>query len=268
MLENDSKKILDNTQFLNSRKNAKIISEFDKAKRFNFLLSIFLCLAIIATLYFISDISNIYRISVKGNYYLKDEDIIALSKLDTNDKYILSFPKIIEDRINKSPLIKSCKVNLLDGRLVQIVVDEYKIIGNTNENGQSVLVLENDDRYVLDKNNMYLIENVPLLEGFTNEGLILIEKNLVDVDKKMINEISEIHYYPLEKYCDHEIIMRDGNYVFSSVYGLERINYYYDVKASYITEKNVCYYIDDISKNAIMKACPWNESKVQETNQE
>ena len=76
----------------------------------------------------------------------------------------------------------------------------------------------------------------------------------------MINEISEIHYYPNLKFQDHELIMRDGNYIFTSVYGINRINKYYDIIASHYVDKNSCYYIEDISGTAYTSACPWQSS--------
>ena len=268
----EKKQILDKNDFLNERKNAKIVSKYDKAKRRNLILSVFICIAIIATLYLVLDVSNIKGISVQGNIYLKSEDILNLSGVTTNDKYIFTSPSKVEENIKTNPLIESCDVEKLDNQTINIKVVEKKAIGYSYEENENVLILADDSRLKLTKTNLYLIEKVPLIEGFDKDKLILIEKNLVDVDYKMINEISEIHFFPAKKFQDHEIIMRDGNYIFTSVYGLNLLNKYYDVVSSYDSQGFKCYYIEDISGNAYTSACPWEpieqEENKEDTNQD
>lgn len=253
----EEKQILDENEFLNIRKKEKIISKFEKSKTIFFILSIFLSLIIIGLIYFCSSKSNIFHITVEGNIYLKDEDIIELSGLSTNNKFLLVLPSKIEKRIKNNQLIDTCKVELKDKNLIKITIKEKKLIGYAYEDNQNVLIMADDTRLTLDKDNMYLIENVPLIEGFLKEGITLIIKQLEEVDYKMINEISEIHYYPLLKYQDHELIMRDGNYIFTSVYGLKIINKYYDIESTVSSAEHKCYYFEDISGNAYISACPW-----------
>ena len=225
------------------------------------ILSVFLCLILIALTYFLSSISNIYRITVDGNNYLDDEDIIELSKLSTRNKYLLTIPATIEKRIKENPLIETCSVSLLDNSHVRINVTEKKIIGYVYNGQTSDLLLANDERIPLEKENMYLINKVPLIEGFTNEELIMLEKNFADCDYQIINEISEIHKYPDLKYQDVELVMRDGNYIFTSAYGLNILNRYYDIESSYARDRHSCYYFEDISGNAYVSACPWEKAE-------
>ena len=263
----DKQKILNQTEFINERKNAKIVSKFMKAKRLYLFLSVLFCLVLIAIVYFVTDYSNIYRIAVEGNVYLKNEDVVKLSGISTKDKYLLVNSNSIEYRIKSNPLIDICDVEKLDDRVIKINIVEKKIIGYALEENNNVLILADDGRLVLDKDNFYLIEKVPLLEGFSKEQLVLIEKNLQDVDYRMINEISEIHYYRDLKFLDHELIMRDGNYIFSSVYGIERVNKYYNMVTS-TDGKNRCYYIEDISGNAYTSACPWEPQEEDKENKD
>ena len=267
---NDKQKILNKNTFLNKRKNAKIISHYEKAKSGYLLLSVFLSLLIIGTLYLLLDVSNIKSIKVEGNVYLKDGDVINSSGLSLNTKYIsLLYTEPTNIRMKNNPLYDECSVKLLDDHSVLISVKEKKIIGYAYENNANNLILEDDTRVALNKDNMYLIEKVPLLAGFTKEDTILIEKNLAKVDYKMINEISEMHYYPELKYQDHKIIMRDGNNIFTSVYGLNLLNRYYDIVSSDTSSGHKCYYVEDISGNVYSSACPWEtiETK-QETKKE
>ena len=261
---NDKKKILEKNTFLNERKNAKILSKYDKAKRRNLILSVFICLIIIGTLYLVFDVSNIKGIRIENNIYLKNEDILKLSGISTNDKYIFTNSKKVENSILTNPLIEKCSVKKMDDQTIKISIKEKKIIGYSFEDNENVLILDDDSRLILNKDNLYLIENAPIIEGFSKDKVILIEKNLVDIDYKMINEISEIHYYPQLKFQDHEIIMRDGNYVFTSVYGLKLLSKYYNVVSSYDSQGYKCYYIEDISGNFLTYACPWEEKPFEE----
>ena len=258
MLE-EKKTLLDHNSFLSQRRKRKMLSISEKRKQHALILSVFLCLILIALTYFLSSISNIYRITVDGNNYLDDEDIIELSKLSTRNKYLLTIPSTIEKRIKENPLIEDCSVSLLDNSHVSINVTEKKIIGYVYNGQTSDLLLANDERIPLEKENMYLINKVPLIEGFTNEELIMLEKNFTDCDYQIINEISEIHKYPDLKYQDVELVMRDGNYIFTSAYGLNILNRYYDIESSYARDRHSCYYFEDISGNAYVSACPWEK---------
>ena len=194
---------------------------------------------------------------MEGNRYLRQEDIIERSGLSLQDRFVLTIPSLIEKRILEDPLIADCKVRRLDGRLVSIRITEKKIIGYLLEEGQSVLLLDTDERIPIEKDNLYLIGKAPIIEGFGNEDLLLLEKNFAQCDDQIINEISEIHNYPLLKYQYVELVMRDGNFIFTSPYGLYMLNHYFDIESSYIREDQRCYYFEDISGNAYTSACPW-----------
>ena len=255
----DKEKLLQKNTLFTIRRNQRQTSAYERARNFCFFLSVFLCLLLIGGIYFLSGASNIYRIAVTGDHYLKKEDIIELSGLSKNSKYLLTIPMQIENRIRKDPMIKDVKVRRLEGRLVQIEVQEKKVIGYTPENGLNVLLLEDGEKVGIGKERMYLIAYGPLIEGFDEEGKTKLCKQLAKCESKIIEQISEIHHFPQLKYQDVEVIMRDGNYIFTSVYGLEILNHYFDMESSIVTNKNHCYYFEDISGNAYTSACPWEE---------
>lgn len=272
---NDKQKILNNNDFLNDRKNAKVVSSYNRAKRKNLIISVLLCLIIIGTFYLISDVSNIKGIEVKGNIYLNEEDIVSLSGLNSNSKYVFVNTQNVKDLINNETLIDACEVIKNEDKTITITVKEKKAIGYSFEDQKNVIILDDDSRIIVTKEKLYLINKLPLIEGFNKEQLILIEKNLKDIDYKIINEISEIHYYPNLKFQDHEIIMSDGNYIFTSVYGIDLISKYHNMASVYDDDKNRCFYIEDISKGAYTSACPWepkeeivNDPKVEDIKDE
>ncbi|MCR4855507.1 MAG: FtsQ-type POTRA domain-containing protein [Erysipelotrichaceae bacterium] len=259
----DKENLLEKNRLFNIRKYKKASSAYEKAKNFYFALSILLSLILIALIYLLSSASDIYRITVEGNVYLKDEDIIQASGLDTEDKFFLTFPSVIRKRIEKEPLIAKADVSLMRGRLVRISVEEKKIVAYAPENGLNVLILADGSRVGISKQNMYLISKAPIVEGFDEQELELLIKELDHCERKIIEQISEIHYYPQLKYQYVELVMADGDYVFTSPYGLGILNHYFDIKSSYISSGNQCYYFEDISGNAYTSACPWEP--VQET---
>ncbi|MBP5279976.1 MAG: FtsQ-type POTRA domain-containing protein [Erysipelotrichaceae bacterium] len=255
----EKEKLLKKNSLFSLRKKRKKATAYEKAKVLCCTVAVFLSLTIIGLIYFISDVSNIYHIDVRGNYYLSDKDILTLSGLDDDSKYLFTIPFVIEKRIKENNIIEECKVSLLDNRLVRIEVQEKKIIGYALENGLYVLVLNNGERSGLNNDNLYLISKVPLIEGFDDEELRQIEKRLGECDREVIDQISEIHKYPQLKYQNLELVMVDGNYIFTSIYGLNILEKYYDIESSYVSDRKQCYYFEDISGNAYTSACPWEE---------
>ncbi|MBQ2233601.1 MAG: FtsQ-type POTRA domain-containing protein, partial [Erysipelotrichaceae bacterium] len=246
----DKENLLQKNKLFNIRKDRKKKTAYEKARSFYFVLSIILSLVIIAATYFLSSVSNVYRISVDGNIYLKDEDIIQMSGLSEKSKYLLVMPFQVREKIKKNELIEDVKVERLEGRLVKISVKEKKIVGYAPENGLNVLIVDNGEKIGIGKDQMYLIASGPIIEGFDEEGLVTLAKQLNKCDSKIIKEISEIHRYPELKYQDVELVMRDGNYVFTSVYGINILEHYFDIESSYVSSGKSCYYFEDISGNA------------------
>ena len=264
MLE-EKEKIISKNILLNLRRNKKEATAYEKAKVLWCIVAVFLSLLLIGLFYFLSDVSNIYHIDVEGNKYLSTQSIIEESKLTKNSKYILTIPFVIENRIKDNPLVEDCKVTLNDKRLVQIEVVEKKIVGYILENGLYELVTGSNEKISLNNDNLYLIGTVPLIEGFNEEDLITLERHLDKCDYSIINQISEIHSYPDLKFQNVELVMADGNYIFTSVFGMEILNKYFDIESSYISDRKQCYYFEDISGNAYTSACPWEivEEEVQ-----
>ena len=259
MLDESKEKLLNKNSLFNLRKSKKEATAYEKSKNIWCVVAVFLSLVIIGLVYFLSNVSNIYHITIEGNVYLKDEDILELSGISEESKFLLVSPATIKRRIKENNLIDECNVTKENDRLVRISVKEKKVVGYALENGLYVLVMDNDERLALTGDNLYIVGKVPLLEGFNEEELILIEKNLGDCEYDVIARISEIHKYPDLKFQNIELIMEDGNYIFTSVYGFEILNKYYNIESSYYTGEKQCYYFEDISGNAYISACPWEE---------
>jgi len=253
----EKKKLLDRNTLFAIRADQRGKDKLQRYKNICFFFSVLSGIILLLVFYLLSDQSDIYRISVKGNHYLNKQQIIEESGLDNDHKFLLTFPYSVEQKLKKNLLIRDCKVSLLDHRLVEIEIEEKKLIAYGIEDNQTLLYLETGESYPLNSDEMYLILKVPFIEGFSQDDIILIGKNLSECDYQTIDEISEIHFYPDLKYQNIELIMKDGNYIFTSSFGLNLLNHYYDIRSSHKSEKNECYYFEDISGNAYISACPW-----------
>ena len=267
MLEKNRQKILDDNYFLNKVKDGRKKDKFQSDKIKCFIIAFFISLLVICGLYFLSPYSKTFKVVVNGNHYLKDEDIF--NKTNLNDYFLLTFPPIKEKELLKDPLIQEAKIRMLDGNIISIDVVETKIVGYIYEDDTSKLLLIDDNRIVLDKNNMYLIDKVPFIEGYTKDDLLKIEKGFEDIDYSIINEISEIHKYPVSYDPEQmEVIMRDGNYCFMSSSGLRLLENYYSISSSIDRNKgHVCMYMDELTNSAYVSSCPW-QINTDEVNKE
>ena len=261
MLEERKKEILDKNYYLNKRHDTRKKNQFLRIKHRSFLVAIFLSIVLIGLVYFLGPWSNVYSISVKGNKYYTNEDILKKSNLSTNDKFLLAPISKAKKLLLNDPLIKSANVTRNDNKLITIEVEENKIYGYAYEDYESVLLLDDNQRIVLDNDNNYLITKVPLVSGFTKEQLELVAKGFENVDASIINEISEIHRYPFS-YDQNmlEVIMRDGNYVFVSSFGLKLLDNYYSISSGLQLDKSgACIYLDEVTNSGYTSRCPWQE---------
>lgn len=261
MLNNERKDVLADNYFLNKVKDGRKKIKFDKDGTVVFIFSFILSIVIIITLYAISPYSKTNEIIVTGNHYLKSEDIIV--KANLNKYFLLTNPKIKQKELENDPLIDTATITMLNDNVVTIEINETKQIGYIYEDNESKLLLINDERISLTKDNMYLISKVPLISGYSKDELVKIEKGFENVDYKTINEISEIHKYPVS-YDDvqMEVIMRDGNYCFMSATGLHLLENYYSIASAIDSSKGyACAYFDDLTNSAYISTCPWQQAQ-------
>ena len=265
MLE-DKQEILNKNYFLNKRKDAHKKNKFLKVKNRLFLLGIFLGIIIIALIYFISPYSNIYHISVFDNIYYSDDEIRDIAKIDDKDKYLLVNLSSLSRRLKADPLIENVDIYKKDNNLIEIHVKEKKIIGYIYEEGNAYILLEDDTRIPLTQDNMRFIYDVPLIEGYSKEELLSLEKGFGDVEVDVIKEISEIHKYPFsydEKMM--EVIMKDGNYIFVSSIGLDLLHlssYYTAISKLELGGKKACIYLDEVTETLQYRKCPWEPEEI------
>lgn len=262
MLDDNSKKIVDENYLLRKRKDAHDSSIFKGLRNRYFLFGIFFGLIILIVLFFISDCSNVYHISVDGNIYLSDEDIIKLAGISEDSKYLLVSTTLKERNLTNSDFIEEAKVEKLDDRIIKITVSEVKQVGYISENSLNYILLIDGTKVLISDNNVYMTTKIPYIEGYSNEQLETILRGFKLIDADTINEISEIHRYPFS-YDENmmEVIMRDGNFCFVSWTGLEMLDKYYSIVSGLDSSLgNVCIYLDELTNSGYVSTCPWQET--------
>ncbi|MBQ1509206.1 MAG: FtsQ-type POTRA domain-containing protein, partial [Erysipelotrichaceae bacterium] len=252
MLERDSKKeILKKNYFLNKRSDARKKNRFETVKHRCFLLAVVLGLLVIGALYWFSPSSKIYRISVTGNQVLEKRYILENSGISLDDRFLFFSSSKAVKKLESSPFIEKAEVTRRNGRLVEISVTEKKMIGYSYDAGKAVIIFADSSRLEMDRNTMYLIDRIPFISGFTKEQIDYIQMGFKSIESDTINEISEIHRYPFT-YDENmmEVIMRDGNYVFTSTFGLHMLKSYYSILSSLdLHDDNVCIYLDEVTNS-------------------
>ena len=264
MLDANSKKILSNNYVLNKRKQAVDNSIFKGFKKVYFLLGVIIGFFVLLILFFVSDYSNVYHITVSGNTYLSEKDIIKLAQVSEDEKYLLVIPSIKEKNLTSSPYIESATVEKLDDRVIKIAVEEVKQVAYIYENGLNYLLLVDGSRVLLSDDNVYMTSKLPILEGFNEEQITEILRGFKNLDEVTINQMSEVHRYPFS-YDENmmEVIMKDGNYVFVSWTGLNMLKNYYSIVSGLSSQtSNICIYLDELNNSGYTSACPWQEDNI------
>jgi len=262
LLEDRRDDIINNTDFYNSRRNAVIWARFKKCQKLLFVIGSIISIFIIIFLYFHSSNSNILKITIEGNYYYTEEIILKLAKFNQDDKFVLVNTSEIKDNIAKDCLFDSITITKENNNEIKIVVSEKYILGYIYEDGLPYLLLEDDSRIIIDEERLYLIAYVPLIEGYSKNGLLQIEKGLKKVDRDILEKVSEIHCYPFS-YDEYmmEVIMDDGNYIFSSANDFKNLtlSYYYEAIYNLKSTTKVCLYLNVTNSNVTLqyRGCPW-----------
>ena len=268
MLEEKKENILEDNYYLKKRKKARLKTRFLAIKNRLFILGIVFGILITAVLYLMLPSSEVYKVVVKGNEYLKDDYYINLSKIKDGDKFLLVNLNKVKNQISSSIIVDSVTVKRNNYNLIEINVKEKEIIGYTYEVEPKIL-LSDGSTINLENDYLNVIASVPLIEGYDEEGLKLIAIGFKKLDQKMIGEISEIHRYPFS-YDENmlEVIMRDGNYLYLSYYSLSMLNEYYTIASGItVTEDKACIFLDEMTNSGYTSECPY-WTKIEEKTDE
>ena len=246
-------------KILNDRQRRKDAVSFKHHQSHIVNLAIMAGIALIAVVYFLLPGSRIASIRVEGANYLNADYIRQLSGITTDDRFYMTIPSLVKKRIDADPMIASCDIKMKGDRAVVIVVREKKVIGYRYTDHPEV-VLGDGSTADLKSEYLDLVANVPLINGFTDDGEVKkLASAFANVDPDVIEDMAEIDEYSLSyDPTAIKILMRSGGYFISSMYSLENINSYNDVYAIMADKSHCLFSLDDVAKVS-SQVCPWNE---------
>lgn len=201
------------------------------------VLKIFIfILLLISFIYYLFNlkVKNIY---IFGNNYLTDQEIIELSYLSNYPKLFKYSSRNISSKIKLSPFIKNVSVKKNLFGKVMIEVEEYNFLLK-NELDNSIYI-SSGEKLFIDEN----IVGIPSLINYTEPDILNnFLKKITNIDKNILNKISEIEYSPNEYDSDLFIFyMNDGNYVYITTTRLLNINKYIEIVESIGNKKGILY---------------------------
>ena len=267
MLEKDD--ILKENYLVKKRQASRDEKKYRGDKNRLFIVAVLLCIILLASLYLMSSRSKVYRVSVTGNVYLDDDYYRDLSGIGEDAIYYLTLDTNIQNAIASDPLVKSVTVDHLDHNVIGINVEEKKIIAYIYDD-EPYLIDEDGERIPMTTDYYDLISMVPIIEGYSIDEIKEIARGFKNVDDDMIAEISEIHKYPFS-YDERmmEVIMRSGNYVYVSYYGLSLLNNYHGIEASLASdEDHVCIFLDEVTNSGYTSSCPFWQTEEETIEEE
>ncbi|MDD3341167.1 MAG: FtsQ-type POTRA domain-containing protein [Bacilli bacterium] len=164
-------------------------------------------------------ITNIY---IKGTTYLKDQDIIEEAKIENYPKWIETLPFMIENKLNKNPLIAKVKVYHKNIRELHITITENTPLFYNAVKEKQIL---KDGKEITEK------YTVPVLLNYVpDKKYKVFQKEVQEIDTNILEKISEIKYNPNDKDDERFLLsMNDGNYVYLSLTKFEKINSYLNI---------------------------------------
>ena len=212
----------------NNKKNKRKLNK----KRFLIFIIILLFLVLFFYKLFNINIKNIY---ISGNEFLTDQEIIDIAKLQNYPNSINNLCYTIENRLEKNNYILDTKVTK-KSFITKVYIEVKENYPLFYYQVEDKTILYNKDK-VTDK---FTIPTV--INQIPNTVYDKFIKKIKQVDKNILNRMSEIEYKPND--VDQErffILMNDGNYVYLTLNKFLSINKYIDMIKSFDNKKGILY---------------------------
>jgi cell division protein FtsQ len=182
-----------------------------------FFLSIFFML-IMLVVYYQSPLSHVNLITVEGNYYVDEQQIISISELSSETNIWKLNKSDLVDKIKSMEEIANVDLNRRFPNHIQITLQEYKRIAYLYSDGKYIPIIESG-KFLEELPKEAYPYDAPILVNW-EQGLIIEEfaSELTKIPESIANRISEIFYTPIEQDAYRiTIYMNDGNKVQSTV---------------------------------------------------
>lgn len=207
-----------------------------KKRKLKLVRVLFLIIIIGLILYGVSLILDlkVSNVIVKGNTLYSDWEIIKMADLDDYPPTFENPSTVIERRLEDDDYIKSAHVS--KRWFTQVVID-------VDENMPLFYYLPKEKTILEDKSEVSDNFPVPTVINYVPDKIYSkFVKVISKTDYDIVKRISEIRYDPNE--VDTErffLVMNDGNYVYLTLQGFDKINDYLDVIKEFDNKKGTLY---------------------------
>ena len=172
--------------------------------------------------------SRLDNIVIKGNNLLSNSEVQELSKLEKNNRIYFSFGKLIQNKIEQSPLIQSASVEVFrKERTILINVLEEEAIAYENQPEVNIY-FKNGEKISISEENIHGIEGLILLSNIADDEFKKeIVLQLAELNEGSSLAISEI-LHKSEKHDEQalKLVMNHGYYVYSNLETLPLLDNY------------------------------------------
>ncbi|UDE95751.1 cell division protein FtsQ/DivIB [Carnobacterium viridans] len=230
------------------------------------MLILLFSFAILIVVYFISPLSKVDIVSVRGTKEVADQEIIDESGIKSGGNLWEIFferNKISGEVVSELPQVKSMKI-VLDGlNDYTLEIQEYETVAYLVKDNKYYNILENGK--IVNESRKVSIGNPPIFKEFEeNKALKEMIAQYQSLNENIQNSISEVQYTPSE--VDDYLIklyMNDGNEVIASIPSFaEKMNYYPDMVKKVGDQKGTI----NIEVGAYFSPFKYSEDKKEESN--
>jgi len=202
-----------------------------KLKMGRIFLVFFLFLLIVVAIYNVLNI-GIKNIYIKGNYYLKDQEIIDLAGISDYPSILTTLK--IGDKLKKNIYISDVKIKVKWFNQVYIEIVENSPLFYSEYMGKTVL---KDGQTVLEKYSVPTVLNY-VTDNVYNDFV----KQFSTLDINVINRISEIEYKPNNVDESRFLLsMTDGNFVYINNLTFYKLDKYLEIVKNFPDKKGILY---------------------------
>lgn len=164
-------------------------------RRLLFFLSFFFLL-LLCIIYFQSPVSYVKNITVIGNQFVEEEEIIALSEINRRTSIWNLSKDDIAERVLAHDEISNVTIERKLPNTINIIVEEYERVGYLFHNERYYPILETG-RYLDALQRQAVPSDAPILIGFVQgETLAELAAELRKMPSHLIERISEIFHQP------------------------------------------------------------------------
>ncbi len=189
-----------------------------KANRRLILYISILFFLLACVIYFRSPLSNVSSISINGNRYLTDKQVMKISGITYETSYFRASVKKAKQKLLKQKEIKKVSIKKIFPNKISITIEEYKTVGFIEKRDKWYPLLENGKLLSPIKGKQVPVSAPFMLNWNKGEDIQEMASELKKLPDSIFRSISEIHFAPLPSDPLHiTLYMNEGYEVSATV---------------------------------------------------